>query len=194
MMKSKQLQFYIEVALCTAIAIILEFVSYFSFKMPQGGTVSFSMIPVFLIAYRWGVKGGLLTGFLFGLLQVIATATQIYHPIQGAIDYFIAFTVVGLSGIFAPQIRESLANGLKGKATMYTMAGVFVGSLSRYLCHVIAGAVFFGEYAPAGQPVIIYSLIYNATYMIPTFILSGLLISALLVTSPRLLKVSSTHA
>src|SRR3954463_11770720 len=98
---------------------------------PQGGSISIAMVPIFLIAYRWGIKGGLLTGFLLGLLQFIMGFSQVYTIVQGIIDYFIAFTVVGASGIFASAIKKALNEQNKGKWMTYVITGAFLGSALR---------------------------------------------------------------
>ncbi len=76
---------------------------------------------------------------------------------------------------------------------MYVIGGVFIGSVSRYAAHVVSGAVFFGSYAPKGTPVWIYSSVYNATYMIPSFILSAIVLILLFMTAPRLLEAKRTN-
>jgi thiamine transporter len=65
------------------------------------------MLPVFLIAYRRGLKGGLLTGFLFGLLQMVTNPFFMSVP-QVLIDYIVAFTVLGLAGMFSSKIKEAI--------------------------------------------------------------------------------------
>ena len=161
-----------------------------SFKIwPQGGSVSIAMVPIFLMAFRWGLKGGLLTGFLLGLLQFILGFAQVYTIIQGIIDYFIAFTVVGFAGIFARQISSMLNEGKKGKWISYVIFGAFIGSLLRYLCHFVSGFVFFGEYAPKGQPVMIYSLLYNGTYMLPSFVISAIIVVLVISAMPKRMLV-----
>ncbi|MEW9051310.1 MAG: energy-coupled thiamine transporter ThiT [Neobacillus sp.] len=188
-MKGKQSNtlFLVEVAIFSALAFLFDFISgLVSLKIwPQGGSVSIAMIPVFLMAYRWGIKGGMLTGFLLGLLQFILGFSQIYTIVQGLIDYGLAFTVVGLAGVFAAKIKSGIAAGEKGKWITYTVLGVFLGSLLRYACHVIAGIVFFGEYAPEGQPVAIYSLLYNGTYMLPSFVISAILVILVISAVPK---------
>ncbi|CAH2713598.1 hypothetical protein BACCIP111895_00734 [Neobacillus rhizosphaerae] len=52
-------------------------------------------------------------------------------------------------------------------------------------CHVVSGIAFFGEYAPKGQPVIIYSLIYNGTYMLPSFVISAIVIILVISVMPK---------
>ena len=85
--------FIAEVAVFAALAYLLDFVAgILSLRIwPQGGSISIAMVPIFLIAYRWGIKGGMLTGFLLGLLQFILGYSQIYTLIQGFIDYFVSF-------------------------------------------------------------------------------------------------------
>ncbi|WP_308162106.1 energy-coupled thiamine transporter ThiT [Bacillus sp. ISL-18] len=179
--------FIAEVAVFTALAYLLDFVAgMVSLKIwPQGGSISIAMVPIFLIAYRWGIKGGLLTGFLLGLLQFIMGFSQVYTIVQGIIDYFIAFAAVGTSGIFASAIKKALNQQNKGKWMTYVIMGAFLGSALRYICHVISGIVFFGEYAPKGQPVAIYSLLYNGTYMLPNFIISAIIAVLLISALPK---------
>ncbi|MFJ5715067.1 energy-coupled thiamine transporter ThiT [Neobacillus sp. NPDC093127] len=179
--------FIAEVAVFSALAFLLDFAAeLLSLKIwPQGGSISIAMVPIFLMAYRWGIRGGLLTGFLLGLLQVVLGFGKIYFIVQGILDYFIAFTVVGLAGLVAGKIKKSYDEGNKGKWMTYVVIGAFVGSLLRYLCHVIAGAVFFGEYAPKGQPVMIYSLGYNGTYMLPSFVISAIIVILVIGAVPK---------
>ena len=47
--------------------------------------------------------------------------------------------------------------------------------------------IFFGMYAPEGQPVALYSFIYNGTYMLPSAIISGAVVVALYVSASRVL-------
>ncbi|GIO21704.1 energy-coupled thiamine transporter ThiT [Oceanobacillus sp. J11TS1] len=183
-MKNKTL-FLVEVAIFTALAFLLDILPI-GFKLwPQGGSVSFAMIPIFIVAFRWGLKGGLLSGFLWGVLQV-ATGAFILHPLQGIIEYGLAFTVVGLAGLFAKQVIESIKNKQVKRAFLYMLAGVFLGSAARFGCHFIAGIVFF-ESAVDGQPTWLYSLIYNLSYMIPSFILSLIVVFFLFYKQPRTL-------
>ncbi|WP_040204389.1 energy-coupled thiamine transporter ThiT [Neobacillus jeddahensis] len=183
--------FISEVAVFTALAYLLDFVAgILSLKIwPQGGSISIAMVPIFLMAYRWGIKGGLLTGFLLGLLQFILGFAQIYTIVQGIIDYFIAFTVVGFAGIFASQVRNAIDEQKKGKWVAYVLIGAFLGSALRYLCHVVSGIVFFGEYAPKGQPVAVYSLLYNGTFMLPSFIISAIIIILVMSAMPKKMVV-----
>ncbi|NHM31795.1 energy-coupled thiamine transporter ThiT [Neobacillus terrae] len=184
--KSKTL-FLVEVAVFTALAYLLDLASGFIFSRiwPQGGSVSIAMVPIFLMAYRWGTKGGVLTGFLLGLLQLILGFSTVVHPIQGFLDYILAFATVGLAGLVAAGLKQSLAQNRKGQWMTLAVVGAFIGSLLRFICHFISGIVFFGSYAPKGQPVALYSLIYNGTYMLASFVISAILVILVISAAPR---------
>jgi thiamine transporter len=137
------------------------------------------MVPIFLMAYRWGIKGGMLTGLLLGLLQIVSGTAWISTPIQAFIDYYLAFTVVGISGVFMNKFVNSYKEEKRSKAKWFGICGMFLGSFLRFLCHFVSGIVFFGSAAPKGQPVAIYSFIYNGTYMLISFILSALVVMML---------------
>ena len=57
--------FLVEVAVFSALAFLFDFIAgLLSLKIwPQGGSISIAMVPVFLMAFRWGIKGGILSGF-----------------------------------------------------------------------------------------------------------------------------------
>ncbi len=151
-----------EIALFAALGIILDLLSGLVTGAIWlfGGSISLGVIPIFIVSFRRGLKAGLLTGFIVGMLQLVIGDPYIVHPVQFIFDYIFAYTVIGVSGITAYRLSE--------KKIVF---GVLIGITGRFLMHFIAGVVFFAEYAE-GQPVIRYSLIYNATYLLPTLILS----------------------
>ncbi|MEK4758765.1 energy-coupled thiamine transporter ThiT [Viridibacillus sp. FSL E2-0187] len=183
-MDKKKLLFLIEIAIFSAIGLILD---QLSFKLwAQGGSISLVMVPIVLMAFRWGVSGGLITGFLIGLLQV-AMGASIFTPLQGFIDYFIAFTVVGLAGVVRHLVFTASKQLNKKAMTLYIVLGTTLGGLLRYIAHTTAGIVFFSEYA-GNQNVYLYSIIYNGTYMLPATILTAVVAVLLFTSAPRLLQ------
>ena len=102
-------------------------------------------------------------GFAYGLLQFLADPV-FYSPLQLLTDYPLAFGALGLSGIFYEK-----KHGL--------LKGYIVGVLGRYIFAVISGVVFFGNYAPEGTPALVYSLGYNATYIVPEAVATMIIIS-----------------
>jgi thiamine transporter len=121
------------------------------------------MIPVFYIAARHGGMAGCLTGLLMGLGQLFF-GPYIVHPAQLVLDYPLAFALIGVGG-FIPARNLFL-----------TEAGIVLGSLLRYASHVVSGVIFFSEYAPEGSNVWVYSLGYNASYLVPQVILALIIV------------------
>ncbi|ASN05956.1 energy-coupled thiamine transporter ThiT [Virgibacillus necropolis] len=186
-MRSKKILFLIEVSIFTALALVLDLAPFLSFKIwAQGGSISLAMIPVFIVAFRWGIKGGLLSGFLWGVLQVATGTAYILTPIQGILDYGIAFTVIGFAGIFANKVQKAVKDGHTKEYLTYIMFGVLLASSLRFIAHYSAGVVFF-ESAIDGQTVWMYSLLYNISYMVPSFIICTIAVFFLFHKQPRTL-------
>lgn len=187
-MQQQRLLFIIEIAILTALALVLDLLPFLKFKIwPAGGSISFAMIPVFIAAFRWGLKGGLASGFLWGILQIAVGDAYILNFWQGLIEYGFAFTVLGLAGIVTNQVQAAVRAKDTTKTIQYVILGVVIGGSGRFFAHFIAGFIFFAEYAPEGQPAWLYSLIYNSSYMIPAMLLAIIIIAFLFVKQPRLL-------
>ncbi|CAM3212795.1 energy-coupled thiamine transporter ThiT [Filibacter tadaridae] len=182
-MNRKRLQILLEIAILGAISFVLDQIG---FKMPQGGSVTLSMLPIIVMAFRWGIAGGMLTGLVSGLLQLLMGGS-VFHPVQAALDYFVAYALVGLAAVTLAWLLKSKAKGEKKLMVTAIVIGTIFGGLLRYVIHFIGGMVFFGQYA-GDQPVWLYSLLYNGAYMIPSIILSAIVAVLLLTTAPRLLK------
>jgi len=137
-------------AVLIALAIALNQITLF--RMPQGGSVTaFSMLPIVVCGYLFGVRRGVLAGVCFGLLNLIFNP-YVVHPVQMLLDYPFAFGALGFSGLL--RNRKS---GL--------VSGYVLGVLSRYFFSVLSGIVFFGAYAPENFSAVTWSLYYNITYL-----------------------------
>ncbi|WP_020061393.1 energy-coupled thiamine transporter ThiT [Bacillus sp. 123MFChir2] len=191
-MRNTNLQAMIEAAILAAFALVIDILPL-SIKLQPGGSISFAMIPIFIIAYRWGFKVSFLSGLVWGLLQIVAGDASIFTPVQAFIEYFIAFSFIGFAGLFHEPIQQSIANGQKTKAITYIIIATFIGSLARYFWHFIAGFIFFGQYAPKGQSAVLYSFIFNGVTMIGSFVLCAVLLVALFITAPRLFTGVNKH-
>ncbi|KXH78816.1 energy-coupled thiamine transporter ThiT [Sporosarcina sp. HYO08] len=183
-MNRKKLQFLLEVSILGAISFVLDKIG---FSMPQGGSVTLSMLPIIIMAFRWGIAGGMLTGFVSGILQLVMGG-YVFNMIQAALDYFVAYALVGIAAVTLNWLLTSKAQGHKGSMILAIVVGTIIGGLFRYAIHFIGGIVFFASYAPKDQPVWLYSLIYNGSYMIPAIILSAFVAAFLFTTAPKLLE------
>lgn len=180
-MNKQRLLMMIEVAIFAAIGFILDKLSFSIWA--QGGSVSLVMVPIVMMAFRWGTLPGLVTGLIIGVLQVLTGAT-ILTPLQGILDYFFAFTIVGIAGLFRSLVMNASKKN-KGSMLLWILVGTTIGGLLRLASHTAAGAVFFAQYAGDQNPWI-YSTLYNCSYMIPAIILTTVILYLLFRAAPRL--------
>lgn len=157
-MRDERVRIMVEIALAIALAAVLNMLKIW--RMPNAGTVSFVMLPIVVIALRRGVGIGLLTGALYGVVDFFIDPYPPVHWVQPLLDYPVAYASVGLAGVFAPAWRAVADSSPITR--LATLAGaVMAGAAARYVVHVASGAIYFGEYAPEGQPVLVYSALYN---------------------------------
>ena len=154
----------IEVALFATIAYILDLVTQ-PMSLGPWISLSFKMVPIFLLSFRWGLKAGAMGGLIWGLLQVVTgqAAGGWLTLIQGFLEYFVAFSLIGISGMVKPALNKAIKQGNKVKSLMVITEGILLGSFARYLIHFIAGVIFWGSYAPKGQSPYLYSFIVNSS-------------------------------
>lgn len=156
-----------EIGLTLALGIVLHMIPLY--QLPQGGRITpGSLVPIFVLSIRRGPKIGVLTGIVFGLLVYLIEPFFV-HPIQFILDYPLAFSLLGLSGLI-PNIP---------------VLGIVIGMLGRLLSHIISGVVYFSSYAPQGMNPWVYSITYNASVILPDAILA-LVITIIIL--PRLPK------
>lgn len=185
-------------AIATVIAVVCEFIPFLNLPFGGGFTVA-SMLPIILVSYMYGIGWGLGCGFTYAVIQMLIgmkTVSAFFLPSNdnymgsvGAalciclIDYVLAYTVLGLGGVFRK---------MKSKTAAIVLGVVFAIAL-RYLMHIISGYIFFGSWAEwfftqegfyaiggtildvfSGKLLaLIYSIFYNGLYMIPEIILTA---------------------
>ena len=115
------------------------------------------MLPVIAFAYIFGPVPGVLAGIAYGFLQYIQDG-YVVHWIQFFMDYPVAFGFLGLAGLY----RKNM------------VIASFIAVLGRFLMHFLTGIIFFAEYAE-GQPVVLYSLGYNGSYLVVEFVICAVI-------------------
>ena len=169
-MKQSRIRILSECSILIALGTVLSVLKLVD--MPYGGSVTpAAMFPVLIFSYRHGMKWGLGAATVYAILQQLLGLENLsyfttWQSVVGIIllDYIVAYVAVGLGGIF----RRAEKN--QGLALFY---GAILVSLIRYVCHVISGAILWVtcDFAiPAGSE-ILYSIGYNATYMLPEAII-----------------------
>lgn len=149
-------------AVAIALAMVCSMIKLF--EMPMGGSVTMlSMLFIVLIAYWYGSYAGLMTAVAYGLVQFVME--PIFYTIpQMLLDYPLAFGALGLAGFFSNKKW-----GLQ--------IGYVVGVLGRFVFATISGVVFFGSYAPEGMSPLVYSVGYQASYLLPEAIVTLIIIT-----------------
>jgi thiamine transporter len=180
--KALPLQAKIEIAIFAALALLLDLLP--SLKIATAVSISFSMVPIFIMCFRWGVKGGALSGLLWGLLQLATGTAYILTALQTFIEYIVAFAFIGFGGIFSQSIKTNLANN---------NLSLIIGSFARYFWHFIAGIIFWGSYAPKGMSALWYSFSMNGISMVGSLI-ACLIILSLLIPSASRMIVTKSHS
>lgn len=189
------------ISLGTAISLVSEWIPFLN--LPFGGTVTLaSLLPLVLISYLYGIRWGLGSAFVYSLLQMAVgfkTVSALFLPDSDSymgsvgvallillIDYVLAFTSVGLAGIFRDRLSKKWA----------LFFGSIFGLFLCYFFHTLSGTIFYGEWAKwfflesAAKDLAIsswvmstfsgtglslaYSIIYNGLYMIPEIILTAI--------------------
>lgn len=161
-MENQKLKILVEAAIMVALSFVLSLIKLW--EMPFGGAVTLlSMLPICIVSLRNGIKWGLGAAFVYSVTQALLSgATGWGLSITALIlcfllDYILAFTVLGLAGIFRN-------NGTKGK-----VFGVFFVCFLRFISHYLSGIILWREagleYGIANP--YLYSLLYNGFYMLP---------------------------
>lgn len=150
-----------ECGILMALALALSLLKFF--KMPSGGSVSLGILPLALIAARYGFKISLICGITFGFL-LVANGSTIVHPLQFVLDYPLAYACISLAGLIKWE------TGLKA-ATATTMANIV-----KLQIHVIAGAIFFAPNKENIKEALIFSYGYNCGHLIPETIICAIIV------------------
>ncbi len=191
-------------AMATVLALVCAYIPFLNLPFGGGFTVA-SMLPIVLISYMYGMKWGFFVSFTYSCIQIImdlvlgkgSTIIALFTPSSDdymglwvavavlLIDYLIAYTVLGLGGVFRNKIKNK---------TLAIVLGVVVALGARYLCHIVSGYIFYGAWAEwfftqegfysiggwvldvfHGKMLsLVYSIFYNGLFMIPEIIITAI--------------------
>ncbi len=172
-MKNWKINVLVEGAVMLALATVLSYIKIF--KLPWGGSITLlSMLPIVIFSIKYGIKKGIVMSFVFSLIQFIQGITEgIFGwgltPLNLIscifIDYLLAYSVLGLAGIF------------RKKGVIGWIGGTAFAVFLRFICHFLSGVVIwhsFGELWKgfSTENTWLYSLIYNGSYMLPEMVIT----------------------
>lgn len=178
----------VEGAIMIALAVVLSFIK-FKF-LPFGGSITLvSMMPIMIYSIRHGIAWGMLVSVVYAYIQMFIDLGEVIGwglnviMLIGCLlfDYIIAFSVLGLAGMFR---SKNVAGGL---------AGIIVAIVLRYISHVISGFVIFKSAGLIWEGLeinnsLLYSLAYNATYLLPEMVFS-IIVAVILFSIPQTKKL-----
>ncbi len=219
-MKNKKNIYWItESAVMIALGIVLEVVSkMFLPRLPFGGQFTIvSMLPVIFVGWKYGIRKGLVSGFVYALAECVigvadGTITAAFLPadqdglgLRKAIlmlflDYILAYTVLGLAAMYKGAIKKNWLS---------LAVGAFTVLVLRYCAHITSGFILYGAWAEwfftesvtwGGEIYeafknnstvlsLVYSVIYNGLYMIPEIIITPI-VAAIVGKIPQVTKTA----
>ena len=170
-----------KVSALIAIAIVFELVVKFGFplfNMPFGGNfLGISMIPLVIVGFAFGLKYGLIAGFIYGVIEIILAPSGYIIGWSFLLDYIFGFTAYGLTGLFVNKYNQP----------KYLIIGILFAGFIRYLSVSVAGVIFWSEVINADA--FVYSFfIYNPWYNLTTTLLT---LAVILALRPRLSTILS---
>ena len=166
----------VEMAMLVALAIILD-LPFLKFRIGQnGGSVSFTMVPLFVLAIRRGpIKGFIGCGIVYGMITcgIDGWGIQTYP-----FDYLFGYGSICLAGFLMKPILESKS---LWKGALFLIIALIVGCFGRFVFATISSMVLY-EYA------FVPALAYNITYI---GISAGFVTALMLILYKPLLMVNS---
>ena len=206
-------------ALAVILAMVCALIPFLNLPFGGGFTIA-SMLPIVIVSYMYGIKWGMFTSAVYSILQIVmdlylgkgSTIMALFMPNSDdfmgytaavailIIDYVVAYSVLGLGGVFRKKIKNK---------TLALSLGVVLALSLRYIAHIISGFIFYGAWAEwfftqenfysiggwildsfSGKGLaLIYSIFYNGLYMIPEIIIT--VVAALGVSRLPVIKVQS---
>lgn len=155
-------------AIMIALATVLSLIKVYT--LPLGGSITLlSMVPIAFLSVSYGMGWGFFSAFVYSLIQMFldlsAIASWGLTPaiFVGCIlfDYILAYTALGISGIF------------RKKGTGGVVLGVCIALFLRFVSHFLSGIILFRSYEMFNSP-FLWSLFYNGSYMLPEMIFTAL--------------------
>ena len=112
-MRNSQTKKLVEISILVALALFLINLAnhFYGMVLANGGSISISLVPLAIIAFRYGWIAGFTGGFVMGLLQLL-TGAYIIHPVQLLFDYPLPYAVLGFAGFFASKVNHTTGSNV----------------------------------------------------------------------------------
>lgn len=146
-----------EAAMAIALSVVLGNLRLV--ELPNGGSVAFGILPLLVYGLVRGFRPAFIAGWIAGMAHAMFGG-RIVHPGQFLLDYGLAYAALSFVAIGRTGSRARMR------------IGIVVAGLAHLAVFAASGVFFFGDYAPAGMPVLTYSLAYNASHVLPEVVIA----------------------
>ena len=172
-----------EIAVMCALAIAIDQVLNVKVQA-NGGSISISCLPLFIVSYRHGwFKGFVASGIVFGFTTCVLDGEGL---ITYPFDYLFAFGSIGLAGLFGKKIYKYVKEpGLKSKiiSLLLILTTVLIHGIIRFASSTVSSVLVYQATLAAG-------IAYQATYVPAT---CAALVIFLYVLLPALLAINNQY-
>ena len=154
-------------AIMIALATVLSLIKVYT--LPLGGSITLlSMLPIVFLSINYGLGWGFFSAFVYSLIQLFLDLAAVSswgltaEIFIGCIifDYILAFTALGIAGIF------------RKKGTVGALLGVCLAMFLRFFSHFLSGVILFRSYEMFNSP-FLWSVAYNGSFMLPEMIFTA---------------------
>lgn len=160
------------IGVVSGLTIVLYMIKLVPF--PQGGGCSLlSILPIMILSVVFGMEEALICGIVVGLTKIVIAPPL--FPMQIPLDYLGAMMAVGLTPMF----------GVDNPVKLFS--GAVTASVISTFFSILSGIIFFGQFAPEGMNVWVYSTIYNVTGYGVEAALSIVVLMAVSVKLPKMI-------
>ena len=152
----------VEMAMLIALAVALDLPGAKIRIGASGGSISFTMVPLVILALRQGpAKGFIGAGVIYGLITCLLDGWGLFsYPF----DYLLGYGSLCVVGFFRPLIfPETPREGTKSTIVgiLFLSLGVVLAVIARWLFATISGVILW-------ETEFVASLVYNASYVLPS--------------------------
>lgn len=160
------------IGVVSGLTIVLYMIKLVPF--PQGGGCSLlSILPIMILSVAFGMEEAFICGIVVGLTKIVIAPPL--FPMQIPLDYLGGMMAIGLTPIF----------GIDSPVKLFS--GALTASIISIFFSILSGIIFFGQFAPKGMNVWVYSMIYNVTGYGVEAALSVVLLMTVAVKIPKMI-------
>jgi len=155
-------------AISISLALIIStFLSFF--KMPNGGSINFGLLPLLIFSLRRGVWIGCFSGLLFSFLKILTSLNvpptfDVFKLFLSIFfDYVLGYSCIGMVALFLKKIS---------KRNIEIIFGNILISSIRFILFFLSGIFVWSSFLPQNISYLKFSFLYNLVFIIPEFFIN----------------------